>query len=125
MGVSPQVILADAGYGDITDFRRGLQKRHLRYAVGVTRQVRVGLEPPLIIEHQRWATGRPPLRHYDYPQQKPMTVRSAALSHQQKFRTVKWREGRKGKMSSRFACLRVQTAHGYGEGEEPGKRVWL
>jgi hypothetical protein len=28
-------------------------------------------------------------------------------------------------MGSRFLGLRVQTAHGYVEGEEPGKRVWL
>jgi SRSO17 transposase len=41
-GLSPQVVLADAGYGDITDFRRGLQRRKLAYAVGVTRQVRYG-----------------------------------------------------------------------------------
>ena len=123
--LNPQVVLADAGYGDITDFRRGLQKRNLAYAVGVTRQVRVWLEPPLIIEHQRCATGRPPRRQYDYPQQKPVTARAVAMSHQQKFRAVSWREGSKGKMSSRFARLRVQTAHGYVEGEEPGKRVWL
>lgn len=124
-GLSPQVVLADVGYGDITDFRRDLQPRRRQYAVGVTRQVRVWPEPPLIIEHQRRATGRPPLRQYDYPQQKPATVRSVALAHPHKFRAVSWREGSRGKMSSRFARLWVQTAHGYVEGEEPGKQVWL
>lgn len=124
-GLSPQVVLADAGYGDITDFRRGLEKRDLAYAVGVTNQVRVWLEPPIIVEHQRCSTGRPPIRQYDYPKQKPLRVRDVALYRQQSFRRVTWREGSRGKMSSRFLRLRVQTAHGYVKGEEPGKRVWL
>jgi SRSO17 transposase len=124
-GLSPQVVLADAGYGDITDFRRGLEKRHLAYAVGVTSQIRVWLEPPTIVEHQRHSTGRPPLRQYDYPQQKPLKVRDVARRCERKFRSVTWREGSKGKMSSRFIGLRVQTAHGYVEGEGPGKEVWL
>lgn len=124
-GLSSHVVLADAGYGDITDFRRGLQQRNLAYAVGVTSQVRVWLEPPITVEHHRCSTGRPPLRQYDYPQQKPLTVRDVATSREQRFRAVTWREGSKGKMSSRFLGLRVQTAHGYVEGEGPGKRVWL
>jgi SRSO17 transposase len=123
--LTPRVVLADAGYGDITDFRRGLQKRNLAYAVGVTCQVRVWLDPPVIVEHQRQPTGRPPLRKYDYPQQKPVTVRDAAICREQRFRSVTWRDGSKGKMGSRFLGLRVQAAHGYVEGEEPGKRVWL
>lgn len=57
-GLNQQVILADAGYGDITEFRRGLEKRDLQYAVGITSQVRVWLEPPTIVEHQRQPTGR-------------------------------------------------------------------
>jgi hypothetical protein len=48
-----------------------------------------------------------------------------AFAHQQEFRLVRWREDSKGKMSSRFARLRVQPAHGYVEGEAPGKQVWL
>lgn len=124
-GLSPQVVLADAGYGDVTDFRRGLQERCLAYAVGVTNQVRVWLEPPNMVAHQQCSRGRPPRRQYDYPQQKPLTVREVALAQAQKFRTVSWREGSKGKLRSQFLGLRVQTAHGYVEGEEPGKRVWL
>jgi SRSO17 transposase len=32
----PPVVLADAGYGDITEFRRGLEQRQLPYAVAGT-----------------------------------------------------------------------------------------
>ena len=42
-----------------------------------------------------------------------------------RFRTVAWREGTKGAMRSRFLALRVQSAHGYVEGEAPGPAVWL
>ena len=123
-GLPPQVILADAGYGDITDFRRGLESRLLSYAVGVTNHVRVWVAPPLLIRHERCSTGRPPLRQFDYGRQKPMTVRAVAEEQHEKFRTVTWRSGSKGPMRSRFLARRVQAAHGYVEGEAPGKEVW-
>jgi len=121
----PQVILADAGYGDITEFRRGLESRLLAYAVGIASQVRVWVEPPSPIRHERCATGRPPLRQYDYGGQKPMAVRAVAEEQREKFRTVTWRQGSRGPMRSRFLARRVQAAHGYVEGEAPGKEVWL
>lgn len=124
-GLPQQVILADASYGDITEFRRGLESRDIRYAVGVTSQVRVWLEPPSIVRHERCATGRPPLRQYDYGEQKPRTARAVAEEQQERFRQVTWREGSKGPMKSRFLARRVQAAHGYVEGEAPGKEVWL
>ena len=77
-GLPPQVTLADAGYGDITEFRRGLERRRLPYAVGVTSQLRVSVEPPLLIQHARCSTGRPPLCRYDYGEQKPQSVRAVA-----------------------------------------------
>ncbi len=124
-GLPPQVVLADAGYGDITEFRRGLERRNLQYAVGVTSQVRVWLDPPTLIQHQRCVTGRPPLRQYDYGDQKPLSVRAVADERQQKFCTVTWRKGSKGPMKSRFMACRVQPAHGYVEGEAPGRTIWL
>jgi SRSO17 transposase len=124
-GLPPQVILADAGYGDITEFRRGLESRRLPYAVGITSQVRVWLEPPALLRHERRSTGRPPLRQYDYGAQKPLTVRAVAQAQQEKFRAVTWRQGSRGPLRSRFLARRVQAAHGYVEGEAPGKEVWL
>ena len=124
-GLPPRVVLADAGYGDITEFRRGLESRRLRYAVGVTSHVRVWAEPPTLTRHERRSTGRPPLRRYDYGEQKPQTVRSVAEARPAKFRAVTWRQGGRGPMRSRFLARRVQAAHGYVEGEAPGKEVWL
>jgi SRSO17 transposase len=124
-GLPPQVVLADAGYGDISEFRRELERRSLAYAVGITSQVRVWVEPPSLIRHKRCLTGRPPLRQYDYGEQKPMTVRAVAEEQPQKFDTVTWRQGSRGPMQGRFLARRVQAAHGYVEGEAPGKEVWL
>src|SRR6267154_1255833 len=45
-GLPDQVVLADAGYGDGTEFREELEKRELKYAVGVLPQVGVWLKPP-------------------------------------------------------------------------------
>jgi SRSO17 transposase len=120
-----RMILADAGYGDITEFRRGLECRNLPYAVGATSQVRVWTQPPSLWRHERRMTGRPPLRQYVYGDQKPMTVRSIAEEQREKFRRVTWREGSKGPLRSRFLARRVQPAHGYVEGEAAGKEIWL
>ncbi len=124
-GLPPQVVLADASYGDITEFRRGLESRGLRYAVGVTSQVRVWVEPPSLTRHERCSTGRPPRRLYDYGEQKPQSVRAVADEQRGKFRSVSWRQGSRGPMRGRFLARRVQTAHGYVEGEASGTEVWL
>lgn len=121
----PPVLLADAGYGDITEFRRGLEDRQLSYAVAVTSQVRVWTEPPPLTPYVPKQTGRPTQRSYQYGEQTPLTVRSVAEARQKCFRTVTWREGTKGAMRSRFLAVRVQSAHGYVEGAAPGPAVWL
>jgi SRSO17 transposase len=41
------------------------------------------------------------------------------------FRKVTWREGSKGKLSSRFAAWRVRPAHLLSEGKEPLAALWL
>lgn len=48
-GVREHVVLADAGYGDVTEFRAGLRALGLRYVVGVQGEHRVwppGVRPP-------------------------------------------------------------------------------
>jgi SRSO17 transposase len=42
-GLADRVVLADAGYGESTEFREELEQRQLRYIVGVAPQVGYGL----------------------------------------------------------------------------------
>src|SRR3989304_4822661 len=41
------------------------------------------------------------------------------------WRSVTWREGTKGPMTSRFAAVRVRPAHGYRHGEQGEEPQWL
>ena len=41
-----RIVVADAGYGDVTAFREALETRNLRYAVGVQSTMGVWIEPP-------------------------------------------------------------------------------
>ena len=62
-GLPDRVVLGDAGYGDGTEFREELEKRELRYAVGVLPQVGVWLKPPRRFTPLKiTGKGRPPTR---------------------------------------------------------------
>ncbi len=58
-GLPDRVVLGDAGYGDGTEFREELEKRKLKYAVGVLPQVGVWLKPPKITPLKTTGRGRP------------------------------------------------------------------
>src|SRR6266852_6858821 len=59
-GLPDRVVLADAGYGDGTEFREELEKRELPYAVGVMPQVGVWLKPHKLSLLPAKGKGRPP-----------------------------------------------------------------
>jgi SRSO17 transposase len=58
-GLPDRVVLGDAGYGDGTEFREELERRELKYAVGVLPQVGVWLKPPKITPLKITGRGRP------------------------------------------------------------------
>jgi len=124
---APEVVVADAGYGNITEFRQELRERQLPYVVEVESTLVAWTEP-----HQRQQPvrragqlGRPRVSKYrDAPL--PANVKTIALALPwSAWRKVTWREGTKGKMSSRFARLRVQPAHDWQQGKEELPVVWL
>ena len=45
-GIDVELVTADAGYGEILDFRTGLEQRQLRYMLGVSGQLAVWIGPP-------------------------------------------------------------------------------
>ena len=118
-----RIVVADAGYGDATEFREALENRSLRYVVGISEQVGVWAKPPKISVPQYSGRGQPPSR-YSYGSQKPTNVREIALKAKG-WKNVRWREGSKGWLESRFMAFRVQPSHGYVHGKPPHKEVWL
>jgi SRSO17 transposase len=112
-------VLADAGYGSSAAFRHGLDARGLSWAVGIAKNQKVydahvQLVPP-------GGRARKPV-----PDQEPREAEAvlAALP----WRRVTWRQGTRGKLSARFAMIRVRVGDGpvWGNNRHlPGAEVWL
>ena len=107
-------VVADAGYGASTEFRDALTKRGLCYAVGILPDTNLwppGTEP--LVPAPLKGPGRPPtLSCRRGERQQPVLARELILSLPPKaWKTVRWREGTKGMMRSRFAAVRVRAAH--------------
>jgi SRSO17 transposase len=121
--LADRIVAADAGYGDVTAFREELEKRKLHYAVGVQSTTGVWVEPPRPRRLKPKQMGRPAsVLHYG--KQRPVSVREAA-QQAEGWKKIRWREGSKGWLESRFWAGRVQASHGFHEGREPGKELWL
>jgi len=118
-----RVVIADAGYGEVTEFRDGLEARVLPYVVGVSAKVGVWTKPPQAEIPPHRGRGGPPKR-YDYGHQKPTSVGEVARQAKG-WKKVRWREGTKGWLESRFLAMRVWPSHGFVRGEPPHKEVWL
>jgi SRSO17 transposase len=122
-GLADRIVLADGGYGEVTEFRAALEARQLPYAVGIGPQVGVWPKPPTITQRAYSGKGRPATR-WVYGTQRPPSVRDVALKARG-WKTIRWREGTKGWLTSRFLSVRVRPSHGYHAGEPPHKEVWL
>jgi SRSO17 transposase len=122
-GLRDRIVVADAGYGDATEFRDGLEARQLAYVVGISSTVGVWTRPPKAVVPPYGGRGQPPTR-YAYGQQRPISAQ-AAVAKATGWKTLRWRHGTKGWLTSRFVALRVQPSHGFVQGEPPHKAVWL
>jgi len=121
------VVLADAGYGDATEFRGWLSENGFQYGVGISNSVKVvDADRDLGPVPKYKGTGRPPSR--------PRKVRRGKKSDSAKqwaekrlddFRKVTWGKGSKGQLSDRFAAWRVRPAHRLSAGKEPLDALWL
>jgi SRSO17 transposase len=120
--VPRHVVLADAGYGDITEFRTELAARGLTYAVGISSVIVVWPPEAELRLPPRQQVGRPPTRLRD-SRHEPVPV--GTLAKRLNYTTVRWREGVRGWQSSRFAAARIHTAHGHAKGAAPGPEEWL
>jgi SRSO17 transposase len=112
-GVAGGIVLADAAYGNDTSWRQELSEIGLEYCVGVQSSTTVwskGTGPLPPKRQQRM--GRPPTRWRRGPGATPLSVQALAESLKaRRWHTVNWREGSHAVLSSRFAALRVRSAH--------------
>lgn len=120
-------VVADAGYGTSTAFREGVLALGLSYAVGVAAETSVwppGMGPA---EPKRGTgRGRPPTRYRRTPTHQPVAVSALADAlPAAAWRTVRWREGTRGTMQSRFAAVRVRAAHRDDRSAPPREPEWL
>ena len=122
-GLPDRVVLGDAAYGEPTAFRQGLEKRELRYALGIQSNVGIWTKPPKRIQGKPAGMGRPRTA-WNYGEQKPVSLKDAALKAKG-WKIIRWREGSKGWLESRFWSARVQPSHRYQDGRPPEKEVWL
>lgn len=123
-GLAGEVVVADAGYGVVTEFRTALRERKLCYMVGIPGDVGVWRQPvePDVPTYQ--GRGRPRTRARNLP--KPERVLELAKSlPAEDWTEVVWREGTKGPMKGRFAGLRVQPSHGHVQGKVTEPVQWL
>jgi SRSO17 transposase len=123
----PAPVVADAGYGDTTEFREGLTARGFSYVLGIKGETSVwppGTAP--LPPRRRRGRGRPPTCLRRDAHHQPVSARTlAAVLPPQAWKTVRWREGTKGTMGSRFAAARVRAAHRDERRSEPRPLEWL
>jgi SRSO17 transposase len=126
-GVRDHVVLADAGYGEITEFRNGLEAMGHEYVLAIPGSLVVWAPGtgPIAPEDLPKARCRPRTRYQD-GDDSPQTALDLATSlGRSACRLVRWREGSRGKQSSRFGAIRVRTAHRHTMGKPPGDEQWL
>jgi SRSO17 transposase len=126
-GISRRPVLADAGYGETVEFRDGLTQRGLIYVVGVPNNHLIWApganpKPPKRHSHKR---GRPQSRWRDGNKQPIQIAELVKGIPRERYKTVSWREGSRGKLSSKFLAYRVRPAEKHTKGRPPADEQWL
>lgn len=126
-GVPPAPILADAAYGNDSQFREAITELGLNYVLGVQSSTTVwkpGAEP---LSKKKWkGTGRPPRLLQRNQEHSPESVKQVAMSlPATAWKSVMWRQGTNRKLRSRFAALRVRPAHRDYWRAQPHPEEWL
>lgn len=126
-GVRFGCVLADAGYGLSAAFRQGMSKRGLSWAVGIPFKQKVY---PADVTMIFPVAGRGRPRQHTIPD--VISVPAQVMLEAAKWRQISWRRGTKGRLSARFAAVRVKVADGkeqrildMGAQHLPGEEVWL
>jgi SRSO17 transposase len=126
-GVPMAPVLADAGYGVVTAWRDQLTLQEIPYVVGVTGETSVWLPGQAPLRPGRWrGRGRPATRVRRSPRHRPASITELAAGlPRNAWRSITWRQGTRGGMRSRFACVRIRPAHRDENRHQPRPEEWL
>ena len=115
-GLRRRPVVADAGYGDATEFRLGLEARGLPYVLAVKATTSAYPAEAQPVTRPYRGRGRPPVPRY--PDAASTLAALTLAAGRRALRRVTWRHGtRKGPsnptaaMTSRFLALRVRPAN--------------
>lgn len=129
-GMAKRLLLVDAGYGEITEFREAIAERGYPYIVGMGGDPVVWSPGTAPVAASEWR--RPPghsgparTRFRDGNHIPVSLLQLATALGRRTCRSVRWREGAKGTQHSRFNAVRVRTAHKHTQGRAPGPEEWL
>jgi SRSO17 transposase len=104
----PPVLVGDAGYGEVGEFRAGLDDRQIPYVVQVKADTSAYPEQVRPTTAPSPGRGRRPRPRY---RDKPASLKQLALAAgQQACVDLIWRRGSRGLQRSRFLALRVRPA---------------
>jgi len=113
------VVIIDAGYGVEAKFRSGISALKLKYVAGVKTTNTVWA--PETLTSPRAANSR-----RGGNESTPISVEKLALAlPKSSWRTIRWRDGTNAVLSSRFARVRVRSAHDRNAAKETVPEEWL
>lgn len=117
-GLGPRVVLADSEYGNSHAFRAALHARGLPYCVHAEASTKAWPTRPVSPAPRPLAgRGRPRTRPRRHEVAAPQTLEALARAlPAAAWRTVTWRAGSKGPLTSRFARFPVWCAHAWARG---------
>lgn len=115
------VVVADSGYGNGNPFRQGLIDRQFQYVLEIESKTIVFDEPQKTRTRVGDIPATGPTEEVAVLKVKDFALRLPAWM----WKTIKWREGTKRKLVSRFAAVRVLPAHRPAHVKSPPPRQWL
>jgi len=120
-------VLSDAGYGDCSEFRDALTERRLPYVVGVNSAHLVwppGSNPSRPTRRPGQG-GKAPTRYVD-DKYEPISISDLVKNiPRNEYKRISWREGSRGRQTSRFLAFRVRVAADHHYGKPPSEEQWL
>ena len=118
-GLQGRLVLTDSAYGDVFEFRQGLRSRELDYVVQMSRELMAWTKDPHPAKPPMKRGGKIPRKRFyanDFPPPRSLCQIAKELPSGS-WKTVTWREGTKGPLTSRFARLVVWMANGLVQGK--------